>query len=155
MVMVQHMPPSFTRALAQRLDEISTLTVREAQDGDRLARGLALLAPGDFYLEIDSRRRVSLNQEPRRNGVRPAVDVSMESATAHHGAAVVGVVLAGMGGDETAGARSIKAKGGIVIAEHESTSAVYGMPRSVIEANLEDQVVPLPKVATTLIKLIK
>ncbi len=153
-VMVQHMPPSFTRALAQRLDEGSSLTVREAKDGDRLARGLALLAPGNYHLEIDG-RRVSLNQAPRRNGVRPAADVSMESAAAHYGAAVIGVVLTGMGSDGTLGARSIKAEGGMVIAEHESTSAVYGMPRSVIEANLADQVVPLPQVAPTLVELIK
>jgi len=144
LVMVQHMPPSFTRALAQRLDENSALTVREAQDGDRLARGLVLLAPGNFHLELNGRRRVSLNQEPRRNGVRPAVDVSMETAAAHHGATVIGVVLTGMGSDGTAGAHRIKAAGGRVIAEHKSTSAVYGMPRSVIEA-----------VAPTLVELIE
>jgi two-component system chemotaxis response regulator CheB len=154
-VMVQHMPPSFTRALAQRLDESSPLTVREAEDGDRLACGLALLAPGNFHLELNGRRQVSLNQEPRRNGVRPAADVSMESAAAHHGKAVIGVVLTGMGADGTAGARSIKAAGGKVVVEHESTSAVYGMPRGVIEAGLADRVVPLPKVASVLMELVQ
>jgi two-component system chemotaxis response regulator CheB len=155
LVMVQHMPPSFTNALAQRLDESSPLTVKEAENGDRLARGLALLAPGNFHLELDGRRRVSLNQKPRRNGVRPAVDVSMESAVEHYGSAVIGVVLTGMGSDGTTGAHSIKAAGGQVIAEHESTTAVYGMPRSVIEAGLVDRVVPLPQVAPTLIELVK
>jgi two-component system chemotaxis response regulator CheB len=87
--------------------------------------------------------------------MRPAVDVSMESAAAHHGSAVIGVVLTGMGADGTEGARCIKAAGGKVIAEHESTSVVYGMPRSVTEAGLADRVVPLPKVAATLTELIK
>ncbi|MCP4537025.1 MAG: chemotaxis response regulator protein-glutamate methylesterase [Chloroflexi bacterium] len=155
MVMVQHMPPSFTRALAQRLDENCALTIKEAQDGDRVARGLALLAPGNFHLALDGRRRVRLTQEPRRNGVRPSVDVSMETAVTQYGSAIIGVVLTGMGSDGTDGARSIKAAGGRIIAEHESTSAVYGMPRSVIEAGLADQVVPLPKVASTLVEWIK
>ena len=150
---VQHMPVGFTRALAQRLDESSPLTVREAADGDRVARGLVLLAPGGFHLRFSRRRQMRLDQGPRRNGVRPAVDVTMESAAACHGAAVIGVVLTGMGSDGTLGARHIKAAGGKVIAEHESTSVVYGMPRSVVEAGLADRVVPLPRVAATLVEL--
>jgi two-component system chemotaxis response regulator CheB len=151
---VQHMPPGFTQALAQRLNENSPLTVQEAAHGDRLARRLVLLAPGGFHLQFDDRKRVVLNEGPRRNGMRPAVDVSMESAAAHHGSAVIGVILTGMGSDGTEGARHIKAAGGKVIAEHKSTSVVYGMPRSVAEAGLADLVVPLPKVAATLTRLI-
>ncbi|MCP4544421.1 MAG: chemotaxis response regulator protein-glutamate methylesterase [Chloroflexi bacterium] len=154
-VVVQHMPAEFTGALAQRLDERSPLTVREAADGDSLARGVALLAPGNFHLQIDSNRRISLNQEPRLNGVRPAVDVTMQSAATHCGAAVIGVVLTGMGSDGTAGARHIRAAGGKVLVEHESTSTVYGMPRSVIEAGLADRVSPLPEMASTLIEWVK
>jgi two-component system chemotaxis response regulator CheB len=154
-VMVQHMPPSFLCALAQRLDESSPLTVQQAADGDRLARGLALLAPGNFHLQLTGLRRVSLDQGPRRNGVRPALDVSMESAAAHHGPAVTGVVLTGMGSDGTSGARHIKQAGGQVIAEHPSTSTVYGMPRSVAEAGLADRVVPLSQVPSTLMELIQ
>ncbi len=152
---VQHMPPGFTRALAQRLNENSSLTVQEAAHGDRLARGLALLAPGGFHLRFNGRRQVTLDRGLRRNGMRPAIDVSMESAAAHHGPAVIGVVLTGMGSDGTAGASHIKAAGGKMIAEHESTSVVYGMPRSVAEAALADRMVPLPKVASTLIELIE
>ncbi len=152
---VQHMPSGFTGALAQRLDESSPLTVHEAAHGDRLARGLALLAPGGSHLQFNGRRQVSLDQGPRRNGVRPAVDVSMESAAACYGAAVIGVVLTGMGSDGTLGAKCIKAAGGRVIAEHESTSVVYGMPRSVIKAGLADRVAPLPEVALTLVEMIK
>lgn len=155
MAVVQHMPSGFTRALAQRLNESSSLTVQEAAHGDRLGRGLVLLAPGGFHLQFQGHKQVILSQGPRRNGMRPAVDVSMESAAANYGSAVIGVVLTGMGSDGTAGASHIKAAGGKVIAEHESTSVVYGMPRSVTEAALADRVVPLPKIAPTLVELIE
>lgn len=153
-VIIQHMPPGFTRSLAQRLNENSPLTVQEAQDGDRLAQGLALLAPGDFHLQFKGDNQVSLDHGPRRQHVRPAVDVTMESASERYRSAVIGVVLTGMGSDGTAGAALIKAAGGQVIAEHESTSLVYGMPRSVVEAGLADRVVPLPEVASTLVEVI-
>ena len=152
-VMVQHMPPGFTQSLAHRLDEHSPLLVQEAADGDRLARGLVLLAPGDFHLRLNL-RRVALDHGPPRHYVRPAADVLMESAAENHGAAVIGVVLTGMGSDGTDGAGDIKAAGGKVIAEHESTSVVYGMPRSVVEAGLADWVVPLPDVAAKLVNLV-
>jgi two-component system chemotaxis response regulator CheB len=151
---VQHMPPTFTRSLAQRLNENCALTVQEAASGDRLARGLVLVAPGDFHLRFQGRQRIVLDQGPRRNHMRPAVDVSMESAARRHGAAVIGVILTGMGADGTSGARHIKAAGGTVIAEHESTSTVYGMPRNVVEAGLADRVIPLPKIAPTLQRLV-
>lgn len=150
---VQHMPPGFTQSLARRLDECSSLMVQEAADGDRLARGLVLLAPGDFHLRLN-RRRVILDHGPPRHHVRPAADVTMESAAEHHGAAVTGVVLTGMGSDGTEGSGHVKAAGGKVIAEHESTSVVYGMPRSVVEAGLADWVVPLPDVAAKLVNLV-
>ncbi len=152
---VQHMPPGFTRSLAQRLNEHSPLMVQEAQDGDRLARGLALLAPGDFHLRFKGDKQVGLDQGPRRQHVRPAVDVTMESASQYHQAAVIGVILTGMGADGTAGAACIKAAGGQVVAEDEATSLIYGMPRSVIEAGLADRVVPLPEVASTLVELVR
>ncbi|MBN1993368.1 MAG: chemotaxis response regulator protein-glutamate methylesterase [Anaerolineae bacterium] len=153
-LIVQHMPPGFTRSLAQRLNENSSLIVQEAADGDRLARGLALLAPGDFHLRFRGLRQVSLDQGPRCQHVRPAVDVTMESAVEYHGANVIGVVLTGMGQDGTAGAGRIKAAGGRIIAEHESTSVVYGMPASVVRAGWADLVVPLPNIASTLVKLV-
>jgi two-component system chemotaxis response regulator CheB len=151
-LMIQHMPPNFTRALAQRMNEHTSLTVQEAAHGDRLARGIALLAPGNFHLQIN-RQQVVLNQDPRRNGVRPAADVTMESAAEQHSSAVIGVVLTGMGSDGTDGARSIKANGGRIVAQDQASCAVYGMPRSVIEAGLADRVVPLEKVASTLLEM--
>jgi two-component system chemotaxis response regulator CheB len=151
---VQHMPAGFTRSLAQRLNENSPLTVQEATEGDRLAQGLALLAPGNFHLRFKGNKQVALDQGERRQHVRPAVDVAMESASEQHHQAVLGVILTGMGADGTAGARCIKTAGGQVIAEHESTSLVYGMPRSVIEAGLTDRVVPLTEVASTIVEVL-
>lgn len=153
-LVVQHMPPGFTRSLAQRLNELSSLTVHEAAEGDRLGRGTALLAPGDFHLRLRGIRQVSLDNGPRRCHVRPSVDVTMESAVEYHEGKVIGVVLTGMGDDGTAGSSCIKAAGGKIIAEHESTSVVYGMPASVVKAGLADRVVPLPRVAKTIVELL-
>jgi two-component system chemotaxis response regulator CheB len=154
-VIVQHMPAGFTRPLAQRLNENSSLAVEEATFGKHLARGLALVAPGDYHLRFEVGGRVVLDQGPRRNHLRPAVDITMESAAGHYKSATVGVVLTGMGADGTEGAWHIKAAGGKMIAQDESTSVVYGMPRSVIEAGLADQVVPLPRIASTLVEWVR
>ena len=151
---VQHMPAGFTQSLAERLNEYSPLSVCEAGDGDHLARGLVLLARGDYHLGLQRRGRVVLDHGPQQNHVRPAVDVTMSSAAEFYGSEVIGVVLTGMGSDGTLGSREIKAAGGRIIAQDESTSVVYGMPRSVVEAGVADWVVPLPEVAPTLTKLV-
>jgi two-component system chemotaxis response regulator CheB len=151
---VQHMPAGFTSSLARRLQDTSLLTVQEAADGDRLARGLALVAPGGYHLRFSGRRRVALDAGPPRNYIRPSLDVCLESAARYHGAATIGVVLTGMGHDGTEGARQIKAAGGRVVVEDESTSVVYGMPRSVVEAGLADRAVPLSEIASTVIEWI-
>ncbi|MEW5959934.1 MAG: chemotaxis response regulator protein-glutamate methylesterase [Chloroflexota bacterium] len=151
---VQHMPPGFTRSLAQRLNEASALTVQEAVNGDRLARGLVLLAPGDFHMRLKDHKQIALDQGPRRHHVRPSVDVTMESVAEYHKSAVIGVVLTGMGSDGAEGAGLIKSAGGKIIAENESTSVVYGMPRSVVEAGLADRIVPLPEVASALVEMV-
>lgn len=151
---VQPMPAGFTRSLAQRLNEAAALTVQEATDGDRLAQSLVLLAPGDYHLRFTNDRQVGLDQGPRRHHVRPAVDLALESAAQHHGSKVIGVVLTGMGVDGAAGAAAIKSAGGRVIAEHESSTVVYGMPRSVIEAGHADRIVPLTEVAAAIMELI-
>jgi len=154
-VVVQHMLPGFTWMLAQWLDEKSPLTVLEATDGDSLARGVVLLAPGNFYLQIDANRKIALTRDPHVNGVRSAIDTTMLSAATHCDTSVIGVVLTGIGVDGTSGARHIRVAGGKVLVEHESTSVVYSMPRSVIEAGLADHIAPLPDVASTLIELVK
>lgn len=153
-LIVQHMPAGFTRSLAQRLNDVSAITVQEATEGDRLALGLALLAPGDFHMRLKKGKQIELDQGPRRNHVRPAVDVTMETAVEIYKSNIIGVVLTGMGSDGAQGAALIKQAGGRVIAEDESTSVVYGMPRSVVEANLADKIAPLPEVAEAIVEMV-
>ncbi len=146
-VIVQHMPAGFTHSLANRLDSLSPLKIKEAEPGDRLAVGLALVAPGGFHTVLTSSGEVTLNQNPPVHGVRPAIDVTLASIVQHYGKASIGVILTGMGNDGTTGATLVHAAGGTVIAEDESTCVVWGMPRSVFEADVTDIVAPLPEIA--------
>ena len=152
-VVVQHLPAGFTRSLAERLDQCSAVSVAEAQAGDVLAPGRALLAPGDFHLRLTS-RRISLEQGPRQHGVRPSVDTTLEDAAEHFGPAVLAVILTGMGVDGTAGCHAVKARGGLVFSESESSCVVYGMPRAVVQAGLSDRVVPLDRLAPAIVRAI-
>jgi two-component system, chemotaxis family, protein-glutamate methylesterase/glutaminase len=149
-VVVQHMPAGFTHSLAERLDSLSPLKVREARPGDCLMAGQVLVAPGGFHMVIDERGQVTLNQNPPVHGVRPAVDVTLASVVKQYGRNTIAVILTGMGSDGTNGSTLTHNCGGWVIAEHESTTVVYGMPRSVVEAGAADQIVPLPKVASAI-----
>ena len=146
-LIVQHMPPMFTKSLAERLDQVTQMNVEEAREGSVASKGRILVARGDFHMLIEDGGKIVLNQEPPVLGVRPAVDVTMKSAAARYGASVIGVVLTGMGIDGTAGASYIKAAGGKVLVQDESTSAVYGMPMSVVKAGYADQILPLHKIA--------
>lgn len=152
-LVVQHMPPGFTRSLAQRLDEISALRVKEAERGDIVQPGTALVAPGNYHLVVTKGGQIELEQGPTEHGVRPAVNVTMESVALLYGAASIGVILTGMGADGTRGCRLIKEAGGRIIAEDESTCVIYGMPRSVIAAGLADRIVPLNEVAGEIVAL--
>jgi two-component system, chemotaxis family, protein-glutamate methylesterase/glutaminase len=149
-LIVQHMPAGFTRSLAERLDSVSALTVREAEVGDHLAAGTALVAPGDFHLRVTSRGTVQLDQEPKVHGVRPSVDVTLYSVAPHFGSRTVAAILTGMGSDGAAGAAAIRAAGGLVLAEDESTCVVWGMPRAVVERGGADRVVPLDEMGQTI-----
>jgi two-component system chemotaxis response regulator CheB len=144
---VQHMPVGFTRSLAERLDSLSPLAIKEAEPGDAPEVGRALVAPGGFHMTLDGQGRVSLNQNPTMHGVRPAIDVTLSAVAQRYKSAAVAVVLTGMGRDGTQGASLVRAAGGRVIAEDESTCVVWGMPRSVMEAGVADDVTPLPEVA--------
>jgi two-component system chemotaxis response regulator CheB len=152
-LIVQHMPAGFTRSLAERLNGSSEIAVKEAESGDRLERGKALLAPGGFHMVIDRSGVVSLNEDPQVCGVRPSVDVTMNSIASRYGSSIRAVVLTGMGSDGTNGSRAIRQAGGKIVVEHESTCAVYGMPRSIVEAGLADEVVPLPGIAGAIARI--
>jgi two-component system, chemotaxis family, protein-glutamate methylesterase/glutaminase len=149
---VQHMPPGFTGSLAERLDGQAALKVKEAVTGDRPEVGRVLLAPGGYHMTLDENGAVALNQNPPVHGVRPSIDVTLASVVRAFGPAVIGVILTGMGNDGTNGCALVHNAGGWVIAEAESTCVVYGMPRSVVEAGLADEVAPLPEIARAIVQ---
>lgn len=149
-LVVQHMSAGFTKSLAARLDGASALTVKEAAEGDLLANGLVLLAPGDWHMSIKGSPqgwRVALDQRPQHLGVRPAADPLFISAAKAFGPHCLGVVMTGMGQDGSKGLCAIKAAGGSSLAQDEASCVVYGMPRHAIEAGLADKVVPLSGLA--------
>ncbi len=158
-VVVQHMPAGFTASLAARLNDLSPLAVREAAAGEAVSYGEVLIAPGDFHLRLlgdGGSWHVKLDQGPRVHGVRPAVDVALHSAAEAVAASCSElsascVILTGMGHDGTAGAATIGEAGGWVLAQDEPTCVIYGMPRSVIEAGVVTEIVPLPDMAARIV----
>ncbi len=150
-LVVQHMPPGFTKSLADRLNQLSQIEVKEAESGDLLRRGQALVAPGNYHMTVKAGNKIRLNQEPAVLGLRPAADVTMQSTAQVYGASSIGVILTGMGSDGTKGAALIKAAGGKIAAQDEATCVVYGMPRSVVESGNVDKIVPLPQMAQEIV----
>jgi two-component system chemotaxis response regulator CheB len=158
LVVVLHMPIGYTEAYAKRLDEASTLTVVEAREGELLRPGLVLVAPAGRHLTLqrngEGETSVRLDVRPLDTPHRPSVDVLFQSAAEVYGDRVLGVVMTGMGSDGRDGAAWIKARGGVVLTEAEETCVVYGMPRSVVEAGLSDEAVPLNRIPAALMQRI-
>ncbi len=153
---VQHMPRGFTASLAQRLNQLSNLTVLEARHGMPLMRGMVVIAPGDQHLLLEDGEghlHCTLSQAPPIHSVRPAADPLFESAARLGDKRSVGVILTGMGKDGTDGAVRLKERGGLLIAESAETAVVYGMPRAAEEAGLVDRLLPLHQIADELIGL--
>jgi len=150
-LVVQHMPPVFTRQFAQRLDRLCPLRVVEASDGVPLAPGTVHLAPGDHHLVVRAHARsamtTGLTQGPPENFCRPAVDPLFRSAVTAYDGAVLAVVLTGMGSDGRNGAAEIRAAGGTVVVQDQATSVVWGMPGAISQAGLADEVLPLDRIA--------
>jgi two-component system chemotaxis response regulator CheB len=149
-LVVQHMPAGFTRSLSERLNSISNLMVKEAEPGDSLMVGQVLVAPGGFHMTVDDKERIALNQKPVVHGVRPSVDVTLTSLVQRFNHHVIAVILTGMGSDGTHGASLLHSDGGYVIAEHESSCVVWGMPRSVVEAGAANTVLPRSQIAAAI-----
>jgi two-component system chemotaxis response regulator CheB len=149
-IVVQHMPPGFTGALARRLDGMSPLPVAEAQQGDLLVHGKVFVAPGDYHLLVGRDRRVRLDQGPTVHGVRPSVDVTLFSVAEVFGGSVSVAILTGMGRDGADGAARVEAAGGHVFAQDEATSVVYGMPRVTFERTRHARQLPLDRIAQAL-----
>lgn len=154
MVIAQHMPPMFTKSLAERLDSLSSVTVREAADGDPIEAGTVLIAPGGKHLTVKrygGRARAVVSTEPSDTLYKPCVDVMLNSVAAAYGANIMTVILTGMGSNGLEGSRKVKSGGGIVIAQDEESCVVYGMPRAVAEARLTDHVAPIDGIAAEIV----
>ncbi len=149
-VVVQHMPPLFTKMLAERLQSVTGRPCKEAEDGEPILGGTTYVAPGGFHLEIDRTAGgpvARLNQREQVNFCRPAADPLFESLSRVYGANVVAAVLTGMGHDGRDGCRAIQHAGGYVVAQDQETSVVWGMPGAVTAAGLADTVLPLDQIA--------
>jgi two-component system chemotaxis response regulator CheB len=147
---VQHMPPVFTRAFAERLSDCCALSVKEAENGDAILPGRVLLAPGNFHMTVSrfgSEPRVLLNQEENVNGHRPSVDVLMHSVAMEYGARAIGVIMTGMGKDGAEGLHELRKRGGHVIAQDKESSVIYGMNREVIQNGDAHEVIPVEGIA--------
>lgn len=156
-VIVQHMPAGFTKSLAERLNSLSEVTVKEAANNDIISAGKVFIAPGNYHMTVEMQgnlRMIKLNQDPPLASHRPAVDILFDSV-AKLGSKVIAVVLTGMGSDGANGMKSIKASGGYSIGEDKSTTVVYGMPKAVADLGLVDRVLPLDAIADELVKLSK
>lgn len=154
-VIVQHMPPVFTTAFAASLSKLCPFEVREAQDGDKVIPGRALLAPGNFHMEIVRQGgyyHVKLHQEPAMHGVRPAADYLFKSVAKHAGANAVGMILTGMGRDGAEGLKAMKDAGAWTIGQNEKSCVVYGMPKVAAELGALSEVLPLDRIAEATLK---
>jgi two-component system chemotaxis response regulator CheB len=150
-VIVQHMPPLFTRQYADSLAKICAFPVREAKQGDRLCSGLVLLAPGNYHMRLVRRPggyvEVALNQDPLLHGVRPAADPMLDSVAQLVGPDAVGAVLTGMGKDGARGLLAMRGRGALILAQDEASCAVFGMPREAIELGAVDRIVSLDQMS--------
>lgn len=145
-LIAQHMPAAFTGPFAKRLDSVCQITVKEAEDGERLQHGVAYVAPGGKHLRLDqkvSRIDVRVVEEPREALYKPSATVLFESVAAGVGRRGLGVVLTGMGSDGLDGMKVLKAKGGRALAQSDSTCVVYGMPKAIVDAGLADEIVDI------------
>ncbi|WP_080846430.1 protein-glutamate methylesterase/protein-glutamine glutaminase [Cytobacillus gottheilii] len=157
-VIVQHMPAGFTHSLANRLNQLSQINVKEAEDGETLQNGTAYIAPGGYHLRIvkkGSSLQAKLDQTAARSGHRPSVDVMFESLSTIEGFAKVAVIMTGMGSDGSKGLMALKEKGNVkAIAESEESSIVFGMPKSAIATSLVDEVTKVDHIAEAIIKYV-
>ena len=155
LVLVQHMPGSFTPAFAERLNKLCRIQVRQAEDGDLLRPGLALLAPGGKQLMVENRGgqgRVRILPGDDRLNYKPSVDVTFGSLARSFPGKTLGIILTGMGADGKEGCRMMKQSGSVIWSQDEKTSVIYGMPMAVAKAGLSDEVLPLDEVGPRLVE---
>lgn len=149
-VIVQHMPEMFTQAFAQRLDNVLSIHVKEAAEGDQLLRGQALIAPGNHHMLIKRKGKdyfVEIKEGPLVNRHRPSVDVLFRSVARAAGNNAIGIILTGMGDDGARGLLEMKEAGAYTIAQDEKTCVVYGMPKEAVKLNAVDKIIPIEFIA--------
>ncbi len=145
-LLVQHMPGTFTSQFTAQLTEVCSIKVKEARTAEMLQPRTAYVCPGTHHLRVSPEGRVQLDEGPRVNGYRPCADLALETAARFAGAMSIGVILTGMGNDGALGAKTVKAAGGHVIAQDETTSVIFGMPSEAIKAGVVAQVLPLDSI---------
>ena len=157
-VIVQHMPKSFTKPFAERLNNLCALEVREAVDGDEVKPGRVLVAPGGLQFRVVKKSITSsvvkLSPNVENHPHAPCADIMMQSVAALYGERTIGVILTGMGHDGLEGMRAIKAAKGRTVAQDEASSVVYGMPKAVVEAGCAEKVVSLSKVIGEIMNMV-
>ncbi len=147
---VQHMPPKFTKSLAERLNGLSQLEVKEAEDGEIVRNGVAYIAPGGFHMTVVKdtigKNKISISKEPSTTLNKPSVDVMAKSVIDIFGKYTLGVIMTGMGKDGLEGITKLKSLGGYCIVQDEKTCVVYGMPKAIVDSGLADVIAPLEKI---------
>lgn len=160
-VIVQHMPPGFTKSLAERLNNLCQIKVKEAEDKDMLYPGVAYIAPGNYHILIEkvpytTNFWIRLSSSPSVSGHRPSVNVMLNSLSEINVNNVVGVIMTGMGNDGCEGMKNLKQKNNAhIIAQDEKTCVIYGMPKSVIDEGIADVIVPINQIAKEIIKVVE
>jgi len=157
LIIVQHMPPGFTKSLAERLNSLSALNVKEGEHDEIIKPGYAYLAPGDYHMEVQSTPggalKINLTKDPPVGGHRPAVNTMMNSIARTKFSDVIGVIMTGMGSDGKEGIVNIKKSNkGIILSQDEQSCVVYGMPKAAESTGVVDEVVPLKRIAEVIVK---
>jgi two-component system, chemotaxis family, protein-glutamate methylesterase/glutaminase len=158
MVVVQHMPPTFTKLLAERLSAVSSIPVHEGASGILVQPGHAYVAPGDHHMTVvrdGTQRRLRVHQDPPENSCRPAVDPLFRSVAQTYGANSLAVILTGMGQDGLRGCQVLREVGAQIVAQDEATSVVWGMPGAVARAGLADRILPLSMIPVEIVRRVR
>jgi two-component system chemotaxis response regulator CheB len=153
-LITQHMPERFTKTWADRMNTLCLISVKEAEDGDSVLPGHALVAPGSYHMTLmrsGARYSVRINQDPPVNRHRPSVDVLFDSVAQYAGANTIGVILTGMGGDGAKGMLAMKRAGAYTIAQDEASCVVFGMPKEAIKLGGVDEVLPLAEIPAAIV----
>jgi len=158
-LVVQHMPPGFTKSLAERLDSLSSIKVKEAEDNETVKAGVVYIAPGDYHMKTALARDrsiiIKLTKDPPYGSHRPSATVMMESLSETGLANIVGIIMTGMGNDGSEGAKKLKQENnGYIIAQDEKTCTVYGMPKVAVELGIVDEIVPLERITKKITEIV-